>query len=173
MPVLLCTTMGLEKAVFFFFLRNFVYSLFQKSRPLVFWVQKKSTPSIFVIHTFLKRLEQCNFFDVWIKKIAWKMKLSTFCKMLVLCLPLRNRPHLPSIRAPVKAVFLASHFTFALKSLKPRQLVQLHLWLESPSLYHSSSETEAMLSFLRTVNLPAISSSRTSFEAKTRERSKY
>ena len=39
--------------------------------------------------------------------------------------------------------------------------------------WRSSSETEVMISLLCAVNLPAISSSRTSFGVKMRERSKY
>ena len=49
--------------------------------------------------------------------------------MLLRCLSLRDRPHLPIIRASVKAVFLTS--PIALKPLRPRQLAQVHLLLES------------------------------------------
>ena len=78
MPVLRCTTIGLEKAVFFFFLRNFVYSLFQKSGPLVFWVQKKKYSINFCDSYILKRLEQCSFFWCVNKENSLKNEVEYF-----------------------------------------------------------------------------------------------
>ena len=49
-------------------------TLFKSPGPWFFGRKIKSTQSIFVIHTFLKRFEQCNIFDVWVKKLAWKIK---------------------------------------------------------------------------------------------------
>ena len=94
----------------------------------------------------------------------------TFCKKFVV---VHDRPHPPGIRPPVKAVLLASPIVFETPQAeagRPRTSVT---WIRLP-FWRSSSETEAKTSsVLCAVNLPAISSSRTSFGVKTRERSKY
>ena len=95
-------------------------------------MRKKKYSINFCDSYIFEKVRTVQFFWCVNKENSLKNEVEYFLQMLVLCLPLRDRPHLPCIRAPVKAVFLASPFTFALKSLKPRQLAQLHLWLESP-----------------------------------------
>ena len=56
------------------YLRKKTIVYFKSPGPWFFGRKIKSTQSIFVTHTFLKRLEQCNCFDVWMKKIAWNIK---------------------------------------------------------------------------------------------------
>ena len=126
--------------------------LTQFLRSIHFW--KGYNVAIFLMCEWRKYLEK------------WKSD-GTFCKKLwfaiVLTFPVYARPRKPSCSLH------RSFWNSSGRGSSPKNICNLN----PPSLWRSSSETEAMTSLLCAVNLPAISSSTTSFGVKTRERSKY